>query len=105
MTGLTVKFGSKQRHTKPTHIQYYPDMFVHINGGLSRINTRPYDASYYYVASEIQREQRRQRQKSNRSNEIYQIASLPSYRSVVKDVEGKQFKFVQPPPPSYHESV
>ena len=105
VTGLTVKFGSKQRHTKPTQIQYYPDMFVHINGGVSRINSRPYAPCYYYVASEIQREGRSRQQKTNRSNEVYQIASLPSYRSVVKDVEGKQFKFVEPPPPSYRESV
>lgn len=111
MTGLTVKFGSKQRSTKetPPH-QYYPDMFVHINGGVSRISSRPYAPSYYYIANEVQRSvgatrtQRNNRNKAdNRLNEEYTVHSLPDYRAVVRDVDGKQFKFVNPPP-SYRES-
>ena len=113
MTGLTVKFGSKQRSTKATPIhQYYPDMFVHINGGVSRISSRPYAPCYYYVANEIQRSssnggqartQRGNNKTDNRVNEEYTIHSLPDYRAVVRDVDGKQFKFVNPPP-SYRES-
>ena len=83
---------------------YYPEMFVRVNGGVSRISSRPYAPCYYYVASEIQRENSNFR-KNNRVSETFHVEPLPDYRAVVRDTEGRQFKFVnRPPPPSYRES-
>ena len=92
MTGITVKFGSRHSEVKPTYTcRYGPgmegDMFVEVNGGISRISSRPYASCYYYMANEIR--------KQDSILPVYQPVILPNYDEVVADVEGRQFQFVR----------
>ena len=88
MTGITVKFGSRHNPIKASYSYRFPgdaEMFVEINGGVSRIATRPYNSCYYYIANEIKKE----------NAVLYNPVVLPNYEEVINDKEGKQFKFVE----------
>ena len=103
MTGITVKFGSQQNPIKNTYSYRFggggdSEMLVELNGGVSRIASRPYNSCYYYIANEINKQ------------EVIIPVVLPNYDEVINDKEGKQFKFVkcntipEGPPPSYGSS-
>ena len=88
MTGITVKFGSKTSSMKSENERIRitdAEMFVEVNGGVSRIATRPYNPYYYYIASEMRKAPKAQ---------CYYPVVLPNYEEVVRDTEGRQFQFV-----------
>ena len=88
MTGITVKFGSKTSSMKSENERIRitdAEMFVEVNGGVSRIATRPYNPYYYYIASEMRKAPQAQ---------CYYPVVLPNYEEVVRDTEGRQFQFV-----------
>ena len=88
MTGITVKFGSKTSGMKSENERIRitdAEMFVEVNGGVSRIATHPYNPYYYYIASEMRKAPQAQ---------CYYPVVLPNYEEVVRDTEGRQFQFV-----------
>ena len=88
MTGITVKFGSKTSGMKSENERIRitdAEMFVEVNGGVSRIATRPYNPYYYYIPSEMRKAPQAQ---------CYYPVVLPNYEEVVRDTEGRQFQFV-----------